>query len=131
MKESIFTKIANREIPAHVVDEEEKYMAFLDINPSLYGQTLVIPKEWHDSYLFRNDDDFIKEFMMYVKKVAKLIDEKLGSERCIIVFEGFGVDHLHARLYPIRSDEDKGVDFHKTEKLSEETAREILGKIKS
>ena len=130
MKESIFTKIANREIPSYIMHEEEKYMAFLDINPAIYGQTLVIPKEWHDSYLFNNEDAFLQEFILYVKKVAKLIDSKLGSERCIIVFEGYGVDHLHARLYPVRTEEDKGLDFHKTEKLSEETAKEILGLLK-
>lgn len=129
MKDTIFTKIARREIPAYIVNESDKFIAFLDINPAAYGQTLVVPKEWHDSYIFRNDKDFIYEFMDYVKKIALLLDEKLGSERCILMFEGFGVDHLHAKLYPVFKNDEGALDPRKKIEFNEEIAKEIIDKI--
>jgi histidine triad (HIT) family protein len=133
MNDSIFTKIANKEIPAFIIDENDKFMAFLDIFPAYYGQTLVIPKDWHDAYIFNNDDEFIKEFMIYVKKIGKLLDEKLGSQRCIVMFEGFGVDHLHAKLYPSFQKESSGEEFNPRNKFefSEEVGKEILSQISS
>lgn len=131
MKETIFTKIANKQIPAFIVDENDKFMAFLDIQPTVYAQTLVIPKTWHDSYLFNNEDEFIAEFFVYVKKIAKLLDAKLGSERCLVMFEGYGVDHLHAKLYPVHSAEE-ALAFNLSNRVvfSDEIGEEILKKIK-
>jgi histidine triad (HIT) family protein len=130
MKETIFTKIANREIEAFIVHESEEFMAFLDIKPSVYGQTLVIPKQWRDSYVFNNDEEFMGRFMKYVRTVAKLLDERLGSERCLLMFEGYGVDHLHAKLYPVKSAQE-AFDFSPRNKIdfNNEIGSEILAKI--
>ncbi len=130
MKETVFTKIAQKQISAFVIDEDDEFMAFLDIKPSVYAQTLVIPKEWHDSYAFSNDDEFMSKFMAYVKKVALLIDQKIGSERCLLMFEGYGVDHLHAKLYPVKSG-DEAFAFSPTNSVefNDEIGKEIIKKI--
>ncbi|MEI6532412.1 MAG: HIT family protein [Candidatus Roizmanbacteria bacterium] len=128
---TIFAKIVRGELPAYVVDENETYMAFLDIFPSTKGQTIVIPKVWHDPYLFNNPDNFIQDFMVYVKKIALKLDKALGSERCRIFFEGYGVPHLHAKLYPsygfILGQED--FNPRKIIKVSQEEMEEIHKKI--
>jgi histidine triad (HIT) family protein len=130
MKETLFTKIATKQIPAYIVHETEEYMAFLDIMPSVYGQTLVIPKNWHDSYVFNNEAEAIAKLMEYAQVVAKLLDKKLGSERCLVMFEGYGVDHLHAKLYPVFSKEEAFAFSPRTKvEFNEEIAKEILSKL--
>jgi histidine triad (HIT) family protein len=129
MKETIFTKIARHEIPAYIVDENEEFMAFLDISPSTYGQTLVTPKEWHDSYIFRNEQEFINRFMEYVRTIADLLVEKLGFERCILMFEGFGVDHLHAKLYPRIGNVEDALNPREKVEFNKDIAEEILAKL--
>ncbi len=129
MKETVFTKIANKELPAYILAESDKYMAFLDIQPSVKGQTLVIPKEWKDSYLLNNEPEFIAEFFEFVQEVGKKLDDILGAERCVIMFEGYGVDHLHAKLYPMFSKE-QAFAFTPREKIEfdEEFAKELVEK---
>jgi diadenosine tetraphosphate (Ap4A) HIT family hydrolase len=130
MKETVFTKIARKEVQAFIIDETDEFMAFLDNQPSVYAQALVIPKEWHDSYVFRNDAEFLARFMEYVKKVALLIDKKIGTERCIVMFEGYGVDHLHAKLYPVSSAEEAfNLNTRDKTKLTDEVGEEIVAKI--
>jgi diadenosine tetraphosphate (Ap4A) HIT family hydrolase len=77
-------------------------MAFLGIFPNTLGMTVVIPKKHYSSYVFKMSDSDLKRFMIAVKKVAKILDnffEDVG--RTALVFEGFGVDHVHAKLYPM------------------------------
>lgn len=136
MEKSIFEKIADKEITSYIVNETEDFMAILDINPATYGQVLALPKKWHDSYLFNNDDEFIQKFIIYVKSIARLLDEKLGSNRCRLLFEGLGVDHLHAKLYPIMNieeikDQKEGFDFNARVEFNDKVANEILSKIHS
>jgi len=133
MEKSLFEKIADREIPAYIVDETDEYMAFLDIHPACFGQTLVIPKKYHDSYVFNNDAEFLNSFMEYVRKIAKLLDTKLGSSRCVLMFEGLGVNHLHAKLFPLIDPQaqENGINFRQTAPLEENLANEILSKLKS
>lgn len=130
-KETIFTKIAKKEIPAYFIDENDEFMAFLDINPSVKGQTLVVPKAQKDSYVFNQDDEFMARFWAYIKKVAKLLDKKLGTLRCVLIFEGFEVDHLHAKLFPILNKEEAdNFDPRKKIEFNKEIAEEILAKLK-
>lgn len=130
-KETIFTKIAKKEIPAYFIDENDEFMAFLDINPSVQGQTLVVPKVQRDSYVFNQDDEFMTRFWAYIKKITKLLDEKLGTLRCILIFEGFEVDHLHAKLYPILTKEQAdNFDSRKKIEFNKEIAEELLSKLK-
>ena len=70
---SIFSKIASGEIPSYKIAEDNRYFAFLDINPLVKGHTLVIPKEETD-YIFDIDDDLLAGMMVFSKKIAKAID---------------------------------------------------------
>jgi len=102
MKETIFHKIVTGKVPYHKVWEDEKHLAFLSIYPNTLGVTVVIPKKFSPSYFAECPDDVIKELMIAAKKVAKLLDsifEDVG--RTAVVLEGFGVDYLHAKLYPL------------------------------
>jgi len=129
--ETVFTKIARKEIPAYIVDETEDFMAFLDINPAVYGQTLVIPKQWRHSYVFKHEDEFMAEFWKYIRRIAKLLDAKLGSERCVLIFEGFELNHLHAKLFPVMEGEAESFNPRNKIEFNENIAKEILKKIKS
>ena len=103
MSEScIFCKIIKNEMPCHLVDENEDFMAFLTIFPNTLGATVVIPKKHYPSYAFDLEDDFLTGLMLYTKQIAKKLDhffEDVG--RTAMVFEGFGVDHIHAKLFPM------------------------------
>ena len=103
----IFCKIVTGEIPCHKIWEDEKHLAFLDIHPCTKGHTVVIPKKHFASYPFDLSDEILSELVIASKKVAKLIDSKLEDVgRTGMIFEGFGVDHLHAKLFPMHGTKD-------------------------
>ncbi len=107
MTNCIFCKIVNKESPAHIVWEDEKHIAFLSIFPNTEGTTVVIPKEHHTSYLFDLPDNIITDLILSAKKVAKILDSNLEDVgRTAMVFEGFGVDHIHAKLFPMHGTAD-------------------------
>ena len=95
---SIFTKIINREIPAHIVAEDENNIAFLDINPLSEGHTLVIPKKEVD-YLFDLDDDTYSSLNLFAKEVAIAI-KKVANKRIGTAVIGIEVPHAHIHLIP-------------------------------
>ncbi len=100
----IFCKIAKGEMPAHKVWEDENYLAFLSIFPNTEGFTVVIPKKHYSSYAFAQSDEILSNLILAAKKVARKIDnafEDVG--RTGLILEGFGVDHLHAKLFPMHS----------------------------
>ena len=103
MSEScIFCKIIKNEMPCYLVDENNEFMAFLTIFPNTLGATVVIPKKHYPSYAFDLEDDVLTGLMLYTKQIAKKLDnffEDVG--RTAMVFEGFGVDHIHAKLFPM------------------------------
>lgn len=104
MNQSIFTKIANKEIPANIVLENEKYMAILDIKPLTEGMTVVFPKENIGSYLY---DLELKEYlllMQFTQEVAKKLKSKLNVDKIITLVEGYEVDHVHIKLLPSNSE---------------------------
>ncbi len=102
---SIFTRIINREIPAHIVAESDDCLAFLDINPLVEGHTLVIPKKEID-YLFDLDDETLASLNLFAKKVAKAIDSVSDCERVGVSVVGLEVPHAHIHLIPINSVDD-------------------------
>lgn len=109
----IFCKIASGEVPSYKVYEDNDYIAFLDVYPSLMGQTLVIPKKHTGSYAFDLDDDALSRFVRISKRVAKLLEHGLDVDRVYLVLEGSGVDHLHAKLYPAIGRKGRGfVEMH-------------------
>lgn len=103
----IFCEIVDRRAPSHKIWEDEKHVAFLSIFPNTEGTTVVIPKAHYTSYAFDLPDEVLTELMLATKKVAKLLDEKLEDVgRTALVFEGFGVDHIHAKLFPMHGTAD-------------------------
>ncbi len=102
---SIFTKIVTREIPAHIVAENDEFLAFLDINPLAEGHTLVIPKVEVD-YLFDLGDDVLSKILVFSKGVAKAIESVITCERIGVSVIGLEVPHAHVHLIPMNSIDD-------------------------
>jgi diadenosine tetraphosphate (Ap4A) HIT family hydrolase len=98
----IFCKIVAGEMPSHQVWSSDTHLAFLSIFPNTPGVTVVIPKTHYSSYLFDQSDQVVADQILASKEVARLIDSAFADVgRCGIVFEGFGVDHLHTKLFPL------------------------------
>ena len=108
MKEDcIFCKIVKGEMPCHKIWEDDKHMAFLSPFPNTEGFSVVITKDHNPSYAFANDDETLKGLILATKKVARLLDKKLDDVgRTGMIFEGFGVDHLHSKLFPMHGTKD-------------------------
>ncbi len=100
MNDCIFCKIARGEIPSYKIYENKEYLAFLDIFPSMKGQALIIPKK-HYSYFLDVDDKDYSALMLVVKKVARAIEKTLKPVKMGVIIEGFDVDHVHVKLYPL------------------------------
>ena len=123
----IFSKIAAGEIPSYKCAEDEKFYAFLDINPLVKGHTLVIPRREVD-YIFDMEDDEIAEFQVFAKKVAKAIGKAFPCKKVAQVVLGLEVPHAHIHLIPMQQEGD--VDFRREKlKLTEEEFKEIASKI--
>lgn len=98
----IFCRIARGEALAHKIWEDDKHIAFLSIFPNTWGFSVIATKKHYSSYAFDVPDDVLKDFIIACKKVGKLLDLKLEDVgRTGLIFEGFGVDHLHAKLFPM------------------------------
>jgi diadenosine tetraphosphate (Ap4A) HIT family hydrolase len=100
--ECIFCKIVKGEAHAHKIWEDEKHLAFLSIFPNTEGFSVVITKDHYPSYHFDLPEDVLIGLVNAAKETAKLLDAKLKDVgRTGIIFEGFGVDHAHAKLFPM------------------------------
>lgn len=98
---SLFEKIADNEIPSHKVWEDDHYQAFLTPWPNVLGLTVVTPKKNEAPYVFDLTDEQIAGLIHAAKKVAKLLEKAFGVPKVALVFEGEGVAHVHAKLYPM------------------------------
>jgi diadenosine tetraphosphate (Ap4A) HIT family hydrolase len=98
---SLFEKIADNEIPSHKVWEDDRYVAFLTPWPNTLGLTVVVPKKNEAVYVFDLTDEQIGSLMHAAKKVAKLLEKAFNVSKVGLVFEGEGVAHVHAKLYPM------------------------------
>lgn len=107
---TIFSKIVNGEIPAWKIAEDDRFFAFLDINPLAMGHTLVIPKKETD-YIFDIDDAELADMMVFAKKVAKAIKKVVPCTKIGVTVIGLEVPHAHIHLIPINSIYD--MDFSK------------------
>ena len=105
---TLFTRIINGEIPSYKVAEDEKYYAFLDINPLQKGHTLVIPKlpEPEADYIFDLDDATLAGLMVFAKTVAQGLKEATGCKRVGVAVLGMEVNHVHVHLVPMNSERD-------------------------
>jgi histidine triad (HIT) family protein len=124
---TIFTKIIRGEIPCYKVAEDDRYFAFLDINPLNTGHTLVVTKQETD-YLFGLDDDTYSGLMVFSKKVASAIEKVVNCKRIGLAVVGLEVPHVHVHLIPMNSMDD--INFTKPKlRFTPEEFREIAGKI--
>ncbi len=109
---TIFTKIIQGAIPSYKVAGDDRFYAFLDINPLAEGHTLVVPRmaEGRElDYIFDLDDETLSAMMVFAKRVAARLREVTGCARVAMVVLGLEVPHVHIHLIPINSEAD--VDF--------------------
>ncbi|MFO7932621.1 MAG: HIT family protein [Bacteroidales bacterium] len=128
---TLFSKIIAGEIPSYKIHEDDRYYAFLDINPLARGHTLVVPKVETD-YLFDLEDDLLGGMMAFSKKVARAIDRTIDCKRVGVAVLGLEVPHAHIHLIPINSLYD--IEFSKpklsfTEEEFRATAELISGAV--
>ncbi len=125
---SIFSKIVRREIPAYIVAEDDKHLAFLDIFPVARGHVLVIPKKETDKLFDLTEEEYL-ELMRFARKVAKAMEKAFPDvNRIGMAVIGLEVPHVHVHLVPINSMDD--MDFKKKLSLNEEDFIQIQEMIK-
>jgi histidine triad (HIT) family protein len=125
---SIFTKIINREIPGHIIAEDENFIAILDIMPLVMGHTLVIPKKEVD-YIFDIEDKMLAEMQVFAKKVAIGLKKAVPCKRIGVTVIGLEVPHTHIHLIPMNSMSD--INFSKPKlKPSQEELLKVADKIR-
>jgi len=105
---TLFTRIIKGEIPSYKVAEDDRYYAFLDINPLQKGHTLVVPKlpEPEADYIFDLDDETLGGLMTFAKVVAKGIQAATGCKRVGVAVLGMEVNHVHVHLVPLNQEGD-------------------------
>lgn len=119
---SIFSRIAAGEIPSWKVAEDDRYFAFLDINPVAEGHVLVIPKHEVD-YIFDIDDDELAGMAVFAKKVARALKEAVPCRKVGVAVIGLEVPHAHIHLVPMTHEGD--MDFSHKTTLPDERMKEI------
>lgn len=125
---SIFTRIVNGEIPCHKVAEDDRYLAFLDINPLREGHTLVVPKLEVDKF-FELPADVLAGILPFAQGVARKIAAVVPCDRIGVSVIGLEVPHAHVHLIPIDSVHD--MDFSRPKlKLSPEELAAIAERIR-
>ncbi|HXS58837.1 MAG TPA: HIT family protein [Hanamia sp.] len=119
---TIFTKIINGQIPSFKIAENEKFFAFLDINPLVEGHTLVIPKLEVDKF-FDMPDDYLAEIFAFAKPIAVAIEKAFPCNRCGLSVVGIEVPHAHMHLVPLNSANDLNFTKKKLSPTPEEMKR--------
>ena len=122
---TIFTRIINGEIPSYKVAENDKFYAFLDINPLQKGHTLIVPKlaEPEADYIFDLDDDILSEMLVFSKQVAHGIKAATDCKRVGVAVIGLEVPHVHMHLIPINKEGDMSFTNPKLTLPSEEMVK--------
>lgn len=126
---SVFSRIIAGEIPCYKIAENDKFFAFLDINPVNWGHTLVVPKRETD-YIFDIDDTELAEMTIFAKRVAAAIRRVTDCKKVGMAVIGLEVPHAHIHLIPI----NKEMDMNFSEKItnpSPEKMKEMADKISS
>lgn len=125
---SIFTKIVNGEIPAYKVAEDDKYLAFLDVNPNAKGHTLCIPKQ-EINKIFDMEEDHYLGLMKFSRKVAKALEKSVDCKRVGVAVVGLEVPHVHVHLIPLNNMDE--MRFTHKVKLEKEEFEALAKKINS
>jgi histidine triad (HIT) family protein len=124
---TIFSKIIAGQIPSYKIAENDKFFAFLDINPVQKGHTLVIPKIEVDK-IFDVPNEYLDGLLVFAKPIAKSIEKTFNCNRVSIVTVGLEVPHAHVHLIPINRTQDMNIQNTKL-KLSEAEFKEIQQRI--
>ncbi len=102
MSDCLFCKIVAGDIPSYPIWQDKNFIAILDIFPATLGQTLVISKKHYGSDFSDIPDQVLKDLSLASKKVAQLLTSSFADvSRTCLVLEGFDIDHIHAKLYPM------------------------------
>ena len=126
---TLFSKIIKGEIPSFKIAENEKFYAFLDINPLVEGHTLVIPKLEVDKFLDM-PDEYLKEILLFAKPIATAIEKSFPCNRCGLSVVGLEVPHAHLHLIPLNTMDDINFTRKKLSPTQEElkiAQEKILG----
>lgn len=126
---TIFSKIAAGEIPSYKIAEDDRFYAFLDINPLAKGHTLVIPRQETD-YLFDLEDQLLADMMVFSKKVALAIEKAVPCKRIGVAVLGLEVPHAHIHLVPLNAETDISFSKPKLE-IPKEEMEAIAEKIRA
>ena len=124
---SIFTKIVNGEIPCYKIAEDEKYLAFLDVNPNAKGHTLCIPKQ-EINKIFDIDDELYLGLMQFSKRVAMALEKTVSCKRVGMAVIGLEVPHAHVHLIPLNEMDE--MRFQNKVTLTKEEFEALAVKIK-
>ncbi len=119
---SIFSKIINGEIPSYKVAEDDRFYAFLDINPNTKGHTLVVPKK-EVNKLFDLDQDTYKDLLLFARRVALALRKSVSCKRIGLSVIGLEVPHVHVHLIPLTDMEN--ATFQSKISLTTEEFQEI------
>ncbi|MGY4385263.1 histidine triad (HIT) family protein [Pedobacter sp. UYP24] len=126
---TIFSKIVNGEIPAHIVAETSEFLAFLDVNPLVMGHILVIPKKEID-YLFDMDEESYFGLTLFAKIVATGLKEAFPCKKVGVAVIGLEVPHAHIHLIPMNQVNDMNFSKEKLRPTAQEL-EEAAAKIKA
>lgn len=126
MQPSIFSKIINKEIPSYIIEENEHFIAFLDVFPLAKGHVLVVPKKQVD-YIFDLEPELYSGLWLFANKIAKKLEQAIPCKRVGVAVIGLEVPHVHIHLIPLQSVED--INFSRPKlKLAPSDFEEILSK---
>jgi len=127
---SIFTKIIEGEIPCYKVAEDDKHIAFLDINPNAKGHTLCVPKD-EENKIFDLDKAAYADLMEFSRKVAIALEKTVPCKRVGMSVIGLEVPHVHVHLIPLNDMSE--MTFQSKVKLRKEEfmalAQEVAGNL--
>ncbi len=126
---TIFSKIVAGELPSYKIAEDDRFFAFLDINPLVKGHTLVVPKKEID-YIFDLEDNDLAAMHIFAKKIALAIEKAIPCKRIGIAVMGLEVPHAHIHLIPIQKESDMIISNPKLN-LTKEEFSEIANKIRT
>ncbi|MFN3640183.1 MAG: HIT family protein [Flavobacterium sp.] len=124
---SIFTKIINSEIPCYKIAEDDRFLAFLDINPNAKGHTLCIPKREVDKLFDLTEEEYLG-LMQFSRKVAIALEKTIPCKRIGMAVVGLEVPHVHVHLIPLQDMDD--MRFIRKIQLSQDEFTELTHSIR-